>query len=383
MSRWTRPACVAAVLVLVASCGVGEFRGVHQVPLPGGADLGDNPYRVTAHFADVLDLVPQAGVKVNDVAVGRVERIALAPDSRSAEVTLLVRADVVLPADAFADLRQSSLLGEKFVQLRSPAGGTGRLGEGGVIPVTRTNRNTEIEEALGALSLLLNGGGLDQVRTIVTELNAALSGNEPQVRSLLETMNRVAGDLDGQRGDIVKAIDALDRFTAAIAAQRGDIATAVRDLPAGLKVVTDQRDQLVTMLRALDELSQVAVGTVDAARDDIVADLRALAPTLNKLAETGANLPKALELLGTFPFSDYALNNIHGDYFNADMKVDLDLSRIVDNLSSSRQPIATVPGLPVPGGGVQPIPLPLPLPPVSALPVPDGGLGLLSILGGG
>ena len=40
--------------------------------LPGGAPDGPS-YRVTAEFADALDLVPQAAVKVNDVTVGSVE----------------------------------------------------------------------------------------------------------------------------------------------------------------------------------------------------------------------------------------------------------------------------------------------------------------------
>ena len=40
-----------------------------DVPLPGGAPSGPS-YEVTAEFSDVLDLVPQAAVKVNDVTVG-------------------------------------------------------------------------------------------------------------------------------------------------------------------------------------------------------------------------------------------------------------------------------------------------------------------------
>ena len=38
---------------------------------------------------------------------------------------------------------------------------------------------------LGALSLLLNGGGLEQIKTITHELDQALSGNTGEIRSLL------------------------------------------------------------------------------------------------------------------------------------------------------------------------------------------------------
>ena len=54
--------------------------GVYDTPLPGGADLGSHPMKITADFDDVLDLVPQSSVKVDNVAVGRVATISLNPD---------------------------------------------------------------------------------------------------------------------------------------------------------------------------------------------------------------------------------------------------------------------------------------------------------------
>ena len=39
---------------------------------------------------------------------------------------------------------------------------------------------------LGALSLLLNGGGVAQLKTITTELNKALEGREGSARSVLD-----------------------------------------------------------------------------------------------------------------------------------------------------------------------------------------------------
>ena len=90
--------------LLVAGCGQHGFTGLYNAPLPGGADLGDDPYRVTAQLADVLDLVPQASVKVNDVAVGRVSGIRL-PCSRryEAEATKLSgKAFVITLATALA-----------------------------------------------------------------------------------------------------------------------------------------------------------------------------------------------------------------------------------------------------------------------------------------
>ena len=130
---------IALTALALTGCGSGGFDGVYNMPLPGGADVGDHPYRVKAQFKDVLDLVPQAGVKVNDVPVGRVERIDLAGDGWTAEVTMLVNGDVQLPANAFAKLRQSALLGEKFVELGKPKDAAGKLADNAVIPLEKTS----------------------------------------------------------------------------------------------------------------------------------------------------------------------------------------------------------------------------------------------------
>ncbi len=375
---------VLCLVLLLAGCGSGGFSGVYQLPLPGGADLGDHPYRVVAHFGDVLDLVPHAGVKVHDVAVGRVEKIELAKDNTTAVVTMLVNGDVRLPANAGAELRQSSLLGEKFVELRAPAEPEGALRDGAVIPMTRTDRNPEIEEVLGALSLLLNGGGVAQLSTIVTEVNSALSGNAPELRTTLFNVDIVIRTLDGEKDNITKAIDALGRLSTNLAAQTDDIAVALDQLGPGLAVVNEQRDALVTMLSALESLSTVAVDTVHRSKDDLVADLKLLAPTVEKLAEAGADLPNSLQFLVTYPFTDYFLNAVKGDYVNVDVKFDLDLSVLLENLSNASTPLVPVPGLdPLPGPAEEPL---LPVPTLPTLPesAPGGLTGLLgSLLGGG
>jgi phospholipid/cholesterol/gamma-HCH transport system substrate-binding protein len=362
-------------LLLVSGCGSGGFDGVYNMPLPGGADVGDHPYRVKAQFKDVLDLVPQAGVKVNDVPVGRVEKIDLGSDGWTAEVTMLVNGDVRLPANAFANLRQSALLGEKFVELGKPKDATGELADNAVIPLAKTNRNPEVEEVFGALSMLLNGGGVAQLQNITKELNAAMEGNEQEIRSLLGNLNTFVGELDKHKAEIVRALDSINRLAGTLAQQREKIAIALTDLEPGLKVLAEQRTQLVTLLKSLNTLSDVATDTVNKSRDDIVADLKALQPTLTKLAESGQNLPKSLELLLTYPFPDEAVDGIKGDYTNAFIDLDLNLGTVLDNLGRSRQsPLDSL----LPSQGT-PLPMPnIPLPNLGQ----GTGSGLGDLLGG-
>ena len=221
---------------------------VYSLPLPGGPDVGEDPMTVKVEFADVLDLVPQSTVKVNDVSVGKVSAIDL--EGYQALVTLEIQRDVDLPGNAVAELRQTSLLGEKFVELSAPDEGAieSRLRDGAVIPIERAGRNPEVEEVLGALSLLLNGGGVAQLKTITQELNLALEGREDSARSVLRNLRTFTGQLDENKTDIVDAIESLNRLALAAEKQLPTIDKALDELPSALDSIDRQRDDLVEML---------------------------------------------------------------------------------------------------------------------------------------
>lgn len=288
-----------AGLLMVSGCGFSPYK----MPLPGGADLGSEPYTVKIQFRDVLDLVPQSAVRVNDVAVGKVTDIEL--QGWTALVTVKVNRDAELPENTVATIRQTSLLGEKFVSLAPPAdGAVGTLGNGDKIPLDRSSRNPEIEEVLGAASLLFNGGGLEKTNTIIRELNNALGGNEPEIKELLTTTSTFITQLDENKESVLTALEKVDRLAVATNKQTDAITGALDELPEALKVVNDQRDELVGLLESLDRLGDVATGVVRTAKADTVADLKALVPTLTNLAKAGDDLVTSSQALLTFPFTD-------------------------------------------------------------------------------
>ncbi len=94
------------------------FNGIYDLPLPGNKVSKDNGFLVSAEFADALNVVPRSAVMVGDVPVGQVEKIVRS--GWNARITMLVRNDVVLPDNAVAEIRQTSLLGEKYVELSAP-----------------------------------------------------------------------------------------------------------------------------------------------------------------------------------------------------------------------------------------------------------------------
>ncbi|MGW3131084.1 MCE family protein [Streptomyces sp. NPDC001123] len=362
--RKGRVAAWAAVgSLLLTGC---EFNGWYDVPLPGGAASDGHAYHVTVDFRDVLDLVPQSAVKVNNVTVGAVEKVEL--DGWHARVRLRIADSVKLPGNAVADLRQTSMLGEKYVALSAPTGTrpVGRLHDGDRIPLSRSGRNPEVEEVLSALSALLNGGGVAQLKTITVELNKALSGREDRVRSLLKQLDTFLGGLDDQRAEIVRALKGVDRLAKRLKDEKKTIALAVDTIPPALKALADQRKDLTKMLTALSALGKTGTRVVNASHDDTVANLKKLQPILQQLNKAGDDLPDSLELLTTYPFPRNATDAVKGDYVNLEITADLDLADLYGNVTGKpgnggKSPAPGTPHLPV-------VPTPAPLPSVPSLP---------------
>ncbi|WP_460648638.1 MCE family protein [Kribbella endophytica] len=371
--RRHRTAFVAGVVAMATLLSGCDF-SVYSLPLPGGAKIKGPSYTVTVEFTDVLDLVPKSTVKVDDVTVGTVEKVWL--DGFVAKVRIKLPKSLELPDNARATIRQTSLLGEKFVSL-APPGGTekprGKLENGELIPLSRTTSNVEVEEVLSALSLLLNGGGVAQLQIITQELNKALTGNEPAIRSVLTQLNTFVGTLDTNRQKIVTAITAVDALAKKLNAQKATLATAIDSLPKSIKTLDQQRAALVKTLQALANLGNTATRVITASQKDLVANLKSLYPVLTKLAEAGENLPKSLELLLTYPFPDAAADAVQGDFTNLVITLDVDTQKALKGLlglnlptvgptalptANLSLPFRNSPKFPPKSGGLPPLPLP-------------------------
>ena len=340
-------AVVVAGLVLLTGCSFD----VYQLPLPGGADTGKDPIRVSVRFPDVLDLVPKSSVKVNDVAVGQVTDVRL--DGYQAVVELEIRKDVDLPDNPVASIRQTSLLGEKFVSLAAPeTGAKGRLSDGDVIP--DGGHNPEVEDVLSALSLVLNGGGVAQLKTISSELNLALEGREGSAKSVLTQVSALMGQLDQRRQEIVRAIESVNRLAVAARRHQKSIDAALDELPSALDSLDSQREDLVAMLDGLTKLSDVGVRVIQTTQASTVSTLQSLDPVLTQIAKAGDDFVEGFSTFLTYPFIDEAVGrdprvaeNLHmGDYVNLSIDLQLDFNNMaLPDLPCI--PIKMLPDLPI------------------------------------
>jgi phospholipid/cholesterol/gamma-HCH transport system substrate-binding protein len=338
----SRVMAVMVMAILVSGC---SFDGVYDLPLPGNKVSKDDGFLVSADFADVLNVVPRSSVMVADVPVGQVESVVRV--GWHARVTMRISKDVELPDNAEAEIRQTSLLGEKFVALAPPTSdsgeeseGSGRLGPGDVIPMDSTGRNPEVEEVLGALSVLLSGGGIGQLQTITFELNEMMEGRTGKIKNVLDRLNVLVRTLDTQRGDIVQAMDSINGLSKTLIAEKKTIGDALDAAAPAIKVLRGQHSELVEMLSALDKLGVVGTRVINEIKDDLVAELRHLEPILRNVANAGRDQSAAPNCQGCdtlvpglvaaagYPFPVDAGDTIHGDFANVVFKMQIKLTPV-------------------------------------------------------
>jgi phospholipid/cholesterol/gamma-HCH transport system substrate-binding protein len=245
----TRSAVARIALVLVASllasaCTLpGTIRGSREL---------------TAVFDDVGDLVVGHSVQVADVRVGSVIGIELTDDYQ-AEITLSIKDGVFVPLESRALLRTTSLLGEKFIELRpldedDPMSGTD-VSDGDVIAETATAPELEFvtEQAVQILGAVVS----TDLATLVETGAVGFGGRAAELTSLVEDLSTVSGTLADQTDELVRIIDALDRSTATLATASDDIDSLLVNLAGTATVLADNRDEAIEAIRQLTRLATV------------------------------------------------------------------------------------------------------------------------------
>jgi phospholipid/cholesterol/gamma-HCH transport system substrate-binding protein len=326
-ARWKRGAAGMLALALAMSgCG---WQGLNSVPLPGVQGVGPGSFTIQAQMPDVDNVEQNSRVRVGDVNVGTVSKIER--QGWHALVTMTLNRDVELPANATAKVGQTSLLGSQHIELRPPVdvAPEGKLSEGSVIPLTSAGAYPTTEQALAAIAVVLNGGGIGNIQDITEALSTAFAGRENDLRSLIEQLDKAIGYLDDQKGDIIAASESLNNLFGQIAEQKPVVDKALRTIPDALAVLKDQRNNLSDALAQLGKFSALAADSVNQTKEALVQELKDLGPVVQSLADAGPALTRALSFLPTFPFPKETLTNwMRGDYANLTLILDLTLSRI-------------------------------------------------------
>ena len=316
-------ALASTVLLVGTGCA---WDGLNSLPLPGAEGKGDGAYEVTIEMPNVTTITRNSPVRVNDVNVGSIASMRV--EDYTAIVTVSLNEEVRLPANAYAKIGQTSLLGSQHLELFPPPDGSaeGTLAAGDVIPIERAGVYPTTEQTLSALSVVLTDGGLAQFETISQELNTALDGRQLDAKEVITQLETTVSGLDDQRADIVAAMEGLDRLARQIDEQNDTLARALAQMPEAVGLINDQKQELTTALVSLGDFGNKANQIIDAGGgQNLAANLRDLTPVLEGLANSGRDMTRVLSTLITFPFPQAGIDNfLRGDYAN--LYIDADFS---------------------------------------------------------
>jgi phospholipid/cholesterol/gamma-HCH transport system substrate-binding protein len=293
----------------------------------GCSTRGDDATLV-AYFRDVGDLVERSTVQISDVEVGTVEDIELVTENGEmlARVTMSISSSAEVPAEELsAVVRQTSLLGEQFVELVVESSGAPFVGDGDLtIPVERTDRRVDIETFLADLSGLVGSGGLEDLNRFTNAQAMILEDRGRRFGAVLDELAQFTGVLADRSVDVGQAIDSLADAGTTLADNRATLNDFLDSLADANAVLADQGDELGALFRGLSRFGTVNARFLAQHQDSINRQFRALEPVLDGLAgarhELGSDIEKLRVFLELFPRSlgGGPGDRGEGDYLQAD-----------------------------------------------------------------
>jgi phospholipid/cholesterol/gamma-HCH transport system substrate-binding protein len=318
-------ALLVTALVL-SSCG---WRGISNVPIPGGPGTGAGSYTIYVQVPDTLAINGNSRVMVANVFVGSIRSIQL--KNWIATLTLGLDKSVKLPKNTLAKIGQTSLLGSQHVELALPANPSSeQLADGDTISLKNSSAYPTTEQTLASLALILHGGGIPNLESLQNEVYNIVNGRGEQIRAFLGKLDTFTNQLNQQRDDITHAIDSTNRLLGYVGGRTDVLDRALTDIPPLIKHFAATKDLLINAVDAVGRLSKALEGFAPV-RGPLHTDLQHLQCPLRELAHASPDLIGALKLALTSPFDiDTIPKLVRGDYVNLSLTLDVTYSS-VDN----------------------------------------------------
>jgi phospholipid/cholesterol/gamma-HCH transport system substrate-binding protein len=242
--------------VFLAVCLLGVF-GLFAVF--GELRFGQVTKSYKAEFTNVTGLENGDFVRIAGVEVGKVEKVAIQPDT-TAMVEFTADESVVLTEGSRAVIRYDDLIGGRYLALQEGAGGTATLKAGDTIPLARTSPALDLDALIGGFRPLFRALDPDQVNALSGQLIQALQGQGATINSFLAqtaaltttladrdqligeviiNLNVVLGSLGDQSDQFATAVDALTGLVETLAERKTDISNGVAYTNAAAASITD------------------------------------------------------------------------------------------------------------------------------------------------
>jgi phospholipid/cholesterol/gamma-HCH transport system substrate-binding protein len=267
------------------------------------ASCGEQGTRVVAYFEDAGDTVVGGQVQISDVRVGEIDSIEMVvQDGRMvARVGMSLDPDVELRSgDMGAIVRQTSLLGEQFVELVVSDVGSEPASAEISIPIERTTRRVDVETFLGDLSAFVGGGGLEDLNKFTNAQAIILENRGEKFGEVIDELTTFTGTLAGRRVDVGEAIDNLASASDTIANNQRTLDDFLDSLEDANALLAEQGEEFRALFQSLSRFGRVNSSFLARHEKAIERQIRALKPIFKGLAGAKGELSSDLVKLNTF-----------------------------------------------------------------------------------
>jgi phospholipid/cholesterol/gamma-HCH transport system substrate-binding protein len=269
------------------------------VMLPLLSACSGGSYTVTATFDDVGDLQTRGGVQVADVRVGSIASIKLT-DGYKARVRIRLNHGVKVSRNSKALVRTTSLLGEKFIELRAK----GKPDEGPFLRdgdvLTDAGEAPELEfvaqQAVDVLGSITSG----DVATLIQTGAQGFGGRGNELRALIDDLSVISRTFAEKTGTIQSLIDGLDRTSATLAQGSGDLEKLLDNLADTTQVLADNRDRAINALDQLARLARVQNVSLNKYRTDIDRQIKQISGIVAVVAQSTGEVSSLVDWLDRF-----------------------------------------------------------------------------------
>ncbi|MCX2933559.1 MlaD family protein [Mycobacterium sp. CVI_P3] len=256
-----------AILVVAVGATACSSNGLSSLPLPAPG-VGSGGYRLTAVFANTLNLPAHAKVKLAGADVGELE--TMVARNYTAVTTIRIMDGVGLPQGSTAELRSATPLGDVFIAVKPPPGAdpaTPLLKDGDTIGLDSTTAAATVEAVLSSAAVMVNGGAVRNFTNIINGMGKA-TGDQGQA----------FGDLIAKtNGTLSKLVSRSDQISEALT----------------------QTSQLATNLDAKNQALSDVMAAAGPATDALAANADTVADLVRQAGDTSNRLEKFPSIAGT------------------------------------------------------------------------------------
>ena len=298
--------------------------------------VGKDFFVVKADMSTAQAVTPGQGQTVNiaGVQVGEISRVELKEGKARITLRMEPRYGRVYK-DATVLLRPKTGLKDMVAELEPGTPGAGRLKDGGVIPVSQTLPDVNLDEILAALDgdtrdylTVLLGAGAEGLRGNGRELANALRRIEPSARygrkvfaslakrrqnlkRVIHNLSLVMDELGAKDDQLAEFVENSNAVFASLSSQDANLRATLSELPSSLqatqtglgktKTLADELGPTLQALRpgaralgpTLKQVRPFVKETLAALRDEIRPFVRASRPTVRELRPAARDLAAA------------------------------------------------------------------------------------------